>query len=412
MQKHYRGVLHGIPFSVKDQICTENIRTTCGSPLLADFVPKRDATVVMKLRKAGAVLLGKSNMNEFALGDAIRTTFGEPRNPWDSTRRPGSSSSGSAAAVAAGLCAMSIGVDTGGSIRGPAAYTGTVGLRPSPGIVSRAGLLGLSFSLDTLGPITRTVEDCAITLSAIVGHDPRDSMTRAVKTQDYSRALTGDIRGVRVGVLTDRLYGIDPVDPDIKRSVKAAVKSIAKLGASTEEVSLSLADQAALVAVLIMMVEGARLHRPQLVKRLAEYDHNVKVWLLAGAIMPAQLFYAASSIRSRVTRELLTLLTRVDVLLLPTTSIPPPRVGRRRGIRSQEEAKARFGGTRNLVALASLAGVPAISVPCGFTSKGLPVGLQLIGRRFDEGTLLRVAHAYQQSNTWHLRHPPAGRPGR
>ena len=283
----YRGQLHGIPVAVKDQLNTRGIRTTGGSTILADNVPDEDATVIAKLKDAGSILLGKLNMSEFASGDAFRHPYGRPRNPWDLTRNPGTSSSGSGAATAAGLCATSLGEDTGGSIRGPATFCGLVGIRPTWGRVSRYGMQGAAWSMDTAGPISRTVTDCAMTLEAIAGHDPKDPYTWDTPVPDYTAALNGDIRGLKIGVVKERVY-TEVVDSEVGEAVIRAIAQLGDLGAEIEEVSLPLMLHSAAVSSAIIMVDSAALHRQTIAERLGEYDYNNQVRLLAGSILPAK----------------------------------------------------------------------------------------------------------------------------
>ena len=260
-QGKHRGPLHGVPVAVKDQFNTTGIRTTGGSSILKDFVPEEDATVMANLKKAGAVLLGKLNMSEFAMAEIYHHPYGTPRNPWDMERNPGTSSSGSGAATAAFLCATSLGEDTGGSIRGPANFSGLVGLRPSYGRVSRYGVLGGSWSMDTVGPISRSVEDAAITLQAIAGHDPKDLNTWNVPVPDYRRALTGDIQGVKLGVVQERMDS-PTVDPEFGKAVAKAIGVLGELGAAAEDVSIPMAPNAGALTMTILSVEWSNLHRP------------------------------------------------------------------------------------------------------------------------------------------------------
>ena len=403
---NYRGPLHGIPVAVKDQLNTRGIRTTGGSSILADNVPDEDATVVAKLKDAGSVLLGKLNMSEFASGDAFHHPYGRPRNPWDLTRNPGTSSSGSGAATAAGLCATSIGEDTGGSIRGPATFCGLVGIRPTWGRVSRYGMQGAAWSMDTAGPISRTVEDCAITLEAISGHDPNDPYTWNVPVPDYRAGLTGDIRGLKVGVVRERVYS-DVVDSEVGEAVIRAIARLGELGADIEELSLPLMLHSAAISSAIIMVDSAALHRETLAGRLSEYDHNNQVRLLAGSIMPAQTYHRVLRLRHAVRQEILDALSRVDVLVMPTSSIPASLIPEQAGIGSKQEVVDGYAGRRSFTSPYNLAGVPALSVPCGFTAgdQPLPIGLQIAGRPFDEGTVLNAAYAYEQANEWYLRRP-------
>ncbi|HEX2279579.1 MAG TPA: amidase [Candidatus Tectomicrobia bacterium] len=407
-QGKWRGPLHGVPYAVKDQFWTEGIRTTGGSRLLADSIPDEDATVVARLRAAGGILLGKLNMSEFATGNSVHHPFGTPHNPWDLERNPGTSSSGSGAATAAFLCATSLGEDTGGSIRNPANNCGLVGLRPTWGLVSRYGMMGACWSMDIGGPISRTVEDCALTLQAIAGHDPRDPYTANTPVPDYRAGLAGDIRGVRVGVVKEGLDA-DFVHPQVRAALSRAVADLKEQGVSVDEVSIPLLPSAAALTRAILAVESASLHHEWLRTRRHEYDHNVQIDFLTGAVMPAQLYYKAQKLRALVRQQVFDALRKVDVLATPSSSEPAPLLPQAPGLRSKEEARQRMSGRRSLTGVFNLANVPALSVPCGFVSiegKELPVGLQLGGRPFEDGLLLKVAHAYEQATPWHTRRPP------
>jgi aspartyl-tRNA(Asn)/glutamyl-tRNA(Gln) amidotransferase subunit A len=404
----WRGPLHGVPFAVKDQFWTKNIRTTGGSRLLADFVPTEDATVVARLKVAGAILLGKLNMSEFATGNSVYHPYGTPRNPWDLARNPGTSSSGSGAATAAFLCATSLGEDTGGSIRNPANNCGLVGLRPTWGLVSRYGMLGASWSMDIGGPLSRTAEDCAITLQAIAGYDPRDAYTDRRPVPDYHTGLAAGIKGVRIGIIKEAMDA-DFVHPQVKAAVSKAVTDLKEQGVAVDEVSIPLLTSAAAVTRAILAVESASLHRDWLRTRLHDYDHNVQIDFVTGAIMPAQLYYQAQKIRALIRQQVFAALQNVDVLALPSSSEPAPLLPQAPGLKSKDEARQRMAGRRSLTGVFNLANAPALSVPCGFVSVGgkeLPIGLQLAGRPFDDGLLLKVAHAYEQATLWHTRRPP------
>ena len=402
---NYRGPLHGLPVAVKDQFHTAGIRTTGGSALLRDFVPDEDATVMARLKDAGAVLLGKLNMSEFAMADIYRHAYGTPRNPWDLARNPGTSSSGSGAATAAFLCATSLGEDTGGSIRGPANFSGLVGLRPTYGRVSRYGVMGGSWSMDTVGPISRTVEDAALTLQAIAGYDPKDPYTRDVPVPDYRAALTGDLGGLRVGVVGERMDAPN-LDPEMRAAVSAAVSALGELGADVREVSIPLAPAAGAVTMAIIGVEWASLHRQIFEPNLAEMDHNNRIRFLTGGVMPAQAYNKAQKLRALLRRQVLAALAEVDVLALPSGIGPAPPVESVPGVPSKELARAGLNARISFTGPFNLAGVPAISVPCGFTASGLPLGLQLAGRPFAEETLFRAAYAYERATDWHTRRPP------
>ena len=401
---NYRGPLHGIPLAVKDQFNTAGILTTGGSSILSDFVPDEDATVMAKLKEAGAVLLGKLNMSEFAMSEIYHHPYGTPRNPWDLTRNPGTSSSGSGAATAAFLCATSLGEDTGGSIRGPANFSGLVGIRPSFGRVSRYGVMGGSWSMDTVGPISRTVEDAAITLQAIAGHDPQDPYTWNVPVPDYRAALTGDIGGLKVGVIAERMDAPN-LDPEMRDAVTAAIGALGELGASSQEVSIPLAPHAGALSWTMIGVEWASLHRKTFEPNFEQLDRNNQIRFLTGLVIPAQAYNKAQKVRALLRQEILSALDEVDVLALPTGISAAPPVESVPGVQSKEQALAGLNARISFTGPFNLAGVPAISVPCGFTASGLPLGIQIVGKPFAEETLFRVAHAYEQATGWHTRRP-------
>jgi len=402
------GPLHGVPFAVKDQFWSAGVLTTAGSTLLADFVPQEDATVVARLKQAGAILLGKLNMSEFATGNSVHHPYGMPHNPWCLDRHPGTSSSGSGAATAAFLCATSIGEDTGGSIRNPANNSGLVGIRPTWGLVSRYGMLGASWSMDIGGPLSRTVEDCTLTLQAIAGYDPLDPTTAKRPVPDYRAGLGESIQGLRVGVVREAV-GADFLHPQVRSAVAQALTDLEHLGATLTDVSLSLLPSAAAVTRAILAVESASLHHDWVRHRLHEYDHNVAIDFLTGSLLPASLYYKAQKLRELTRRQVLEVLQSVDVLALPSSSEPAPLLPQAAGIKSKEEATERMAGRRSLTGVFNLASVPALSVPCGFVSldgSDLPIGLQLAGRPFEDGLLLKAAYAYEQHTTWHTRRPP------
>ena len=401
----YLGPMHGIPVAVKDQFNTAGIRTTGGSNLLWDYVPDEDATVVANLKTAGAVLLGKLNLSEFALGESFHHPAGVPRNPWDLERNPGISSSGSAAATAAFLCTTSLGEDTGGSTRIPAAWSGLVGHRPTWGLVSRYGVLPACWSMDTVGPLSRTMEDCAITLQAIAGYDPKDPYTRHEPAPDYRAALDGDIRGIRIGVITEKVYG-DDVDREVTEAVAAATGVLGELGATVEQVSIPLLEHGGAVSKCLTDMEAAAVHHQWLKSRAAEYDHNSRVRLLTAILTPAQVYYKAQKLRAMIRAHILEQLQRVDVLVLATSPAAAPRIADAPGIKSQEDAHSRMAGVRSFTGPFNLANLPAVSVPCGFTSDNLPIGLQIAGRPFEDATVMKVGHAYEQNTDWHTRRPP------
>ena len=402
---NYRGPMHGLPVAVKDQFYTKGIRTTGGSAILKDLVPNEDATVVANLKAAGSVLLGKLNMSEYAMGDAFFHPFGTPHNPWDLSRNPGTSSSGSGAATAAFLCATSLGEDTGGSIRGPASFCGLVGIRPSWGRVSRYGVLGASWSMDTVGPISRTTADCAMTLGAIAGYDPKDPSTWDVPVPDYLSMLTGEIRGLKVGVIRERV-DTEAVDPEVRDNVVQAIAVLGEMGADIQEVSIPLIVHSAAISNTIILTDAAGVHRQGIDEHLGEYDHNIQIRLLVGSVIPAQAHQKAVKLRQVLRQQILDALEKVDVLVMPTSSIPASPIPTKAGIGSKQEVLDGLAGRRSFTAPFNVANTPALSINCGFTSQQLPVGFQIAGKPFDEGTLFRVAHAYEQATDWHTRRPP------
>ena len=408
-QGRYRGPLHGVPVGVKDQVHTTGVLTTDASKIRADFVPTEDATVVAKLKEAGAVIIGKTNMSEFAIGDSFSSFKGPARNPWDLSRDPGTSSTGSGAATAARLCATSLGEDTGGSIRGPASLCGLVGLRPTWGRVSRYGADGACWSIDTIGPISRTVEDCAATIGAIAGYDSKDPYTRQVPVPDYRQALTGDITGLKVGLVQEYL---DPdksgVDPRVRDAIIAAAGVLSELGAEVRDVSLPLSVNCGVAIRTITHVERVSLHPEWLRERPQDYHHNTRVSFSTANLIPAPVYYKAQKMRAMVRREVLGALEDVDVLIQPTSAAPAGVMSMDGTVASKEQAKQALhrGGYTGPY---SLTGTTAMSILCGFSSEGdggLPLAMQIAGRPFDEATVLRVGHAYEQATPWHNRLPP------
>ena len=396
----YRGPMHGIPVAVKDQVKSKGIRTTCGSPIFSDNVPDEDGTVLANLKNAGAVLLGKANMTEFGT-TGISHAFEFPRNPWNLERHTGGSSSGSGAATAAFMCATSLGEDTGGSVRFPATWCGLVGLRPSYGRVSRYGVIPGVWSMDAIGPISRTVQDCAMTLGAIAGHDPKDGYTWDVPVPDYPAALTGDVRGLRLGVITEQMES-DLVDPGVRDSVTAAVSKLVELGATVQDVSIPLSVHQGTISGGLR-VEAPTNYRELILNRLQDIRHDNRIGYLVGSILPAQAYYKTQKLRTLLRRQVLDALEKVDVLVMPTSGeaaqmiVPDPPI-------TEKKEPSRIG--RLLTPLFSLANVTAVSVPCGFTSDDLPIGLQLAAKPFEEATVLNAAYAYEQATTWHTRRPP------
>jgi aspartyl-tRNA(Asn)/glutamyl-tRNA(Gln) amidotransferase subunit A len=390
--------------SLKDLYYTRGVRTTAGSKVLADFVPTYDATVTAKLRRAGAIVIGKNNLHEFAPGGSSNNAhYGPGRNPWDPSRIPGGSSGGSAAAVAASMGMASMGSDTAASIRLPAALCGVVGLKPTYGRVSCHGVIALSWSLDTVGPLARTAEDCALVLQAVAGHDPKDPVSVRAPVPDYAAALDRDIRGLRVGVPREHFF--QNTSPEVADLTRAAIRVLGDLGASVREVSLPLAGVSTYAANVLSRAEGAAYHEHWLRTRRADYSPDIRDRLETGFFISAVDYIKAQQIRTLVQRQFNGVMEEVDLLAMPTTPIPAHPIGPEPILPPGSDQE----GMLSMVVLTrphNVAGLPAISVPCGFTAEGLPVGLQLGGRALDEATVLRAAHAYQRATDWHRRRPP------
>jgi len=396
-----RGPLDGIPFALKDLYETAGVRTTAGAKILADHVPQRDAACVRRLSEAGAVLLGKLNMHEWAYGGTTAVShFGPCHNPWDLERIPGGSSGGSAAALAASLCLGSLGSDTGGSIRMPASLCGIVGLKPTYGRVSKQGVIPLSDSLDHAGPMARSVEDAALILQAIAGPDPDDPTTVDRPVPDYAASLKGDVRGLRVGV-PDR-DALSSVSEDVIQGIEEALRTLATLGASVIEVAVPWLLEAVVIWPNIAGPEAAHYHRQNLQQRPQDIAEQVRNRLLAGRNLAAVEYLRGLDVQRRIKGEAATLFADIDLLVTPTTPFTATR------IEDELAAVGREGRIHHFTAPFNITGQPAISVPCGFDPQGLPIGLQIIGRPWEEETVLRLAHAYEQATDWHHRRPPLG----
>ena len=399
------GPLHGVPYAVKDQFATAGVRTTLGSRLLEGNVPGEDATVITRLNGAGGVLLGKLNLTEFALGGTQNFPFGQPRNPWNVEHDPGGSSSGSGIAVAAALCAASLGEDTGGSVRSPASWCGVVGLRPTWGRVSRHGSFPLSWSLDTAGPLTRTVEDAALLLQVVAGYDPKDPLTSRRPSPECLPALGRGVGGLRIGIIRELTFS-EETHTEVRTAVTAAAERLHGLGATVDEVSIPLVPLAGAVFMALADSDGAGLHQPWLRTRAMEYDQGTRRRLLTASLIPTAIYHQAARARALIRAQLRAALASYDLLVCPTAhQAAPPITAGRGAITQRQDVAGRFFTRRSYVAPASLAGIPAIAIPCGFTREGLPIGLQLLGRPFDEATLLRAAYAYEQETEWSRRRP-------
>ena len=413
--------LTGMPMQIKDVMCTRGIRTTCSSRMLEEFVPTYDATVVEKLYSQDAVLLGKGNMDEFAMGSSTENSaFFPSRNPWDLERVPGGSSGGGAAAVAAEEAIYALGSDTGGSIRQPASFCGVVGMKPTYGLVSRFGLIAYASSLDQIGPITKDVTDCALVLNTITGHDPKDSTSIPYQVPDYTHALTGDIKGLRIGVPKE--YFAEGMEAKVKSGLMSAISVLQDLGASLGEVSLPTTPYALACYYILALSEcSANLARYDGVKYGFSYQDTENMWeamektrqhgfgaevkrrIMLGTYALSAGYYdayylKAQKVRTLLCREFDEAFRRFDALVTPTS----PTVAFRLGEKTEDPVQMYLSDIYTVPV--NVAGLPAISVPCGLAD-GLPVGMQLIGPALSEGTLLRIAHAYEQATEWHRARP-------
>jgi aspartyl-tRNA(Asn)/glutamyl-tRNA(Gln) amidotransferase subunit A len=401
----WRGALHGVPIAIKDNFATGGIPTTCGARILRDWIPERDATVARRLAEAGSILLGKTNMSEFAFA-AIHPDFGPPRNPWNLDRFTGGSSSGSAAAVATSLCFGSVGTDTGASIRGPAGHCGIVGFKPTYGLVSRAGVIPLSWSLDHTGPIARTVDDAGILLDAISGFDPSDPTSVSASSLRGQRTslqnLARDVRRLRVGVLNEFLGG--STTPGVAACVHKALQALEPFIGTLEEVALPRIDEAISAWTTICYAEASAYHQQALARRPQDFSDVLRERLLAGLAIPAVQYVQAQRVRRMVSNAYAALFQRIDLLVLPTNRTEAPTIADAITTTGRDDLRDR------LVHLApfNLAGLPAVSVPCGFTSLGLPVGLQIVGPRFTDWRVLATAGVYEQTSGWSRARPRIG----
>ena len=395
----YRGPLHGIPIGLKDLYDTAGILTTAMSRVTPDRVPTEDATTVARLNQAGTILLGKLAMHEFALGGPDFTSLFPPaRNPWNLAHIPGGSSSGSGAAVAAGLCMGALGSDTGGSIRGPASMCGIVGIKPTYGRVSNFGVVPLSWSQDHCGPMTWTVADNALMLQALAGHDPKDPTTSTAPVPDYSAALRDGIAGMTIGVPRRYFFEAGPdVEPETLDAIEGALEVMAELGATVRDVDIPHVEQSRAANQTIMMGEAFAYHEHNLKTRREDYGAMVRDRFLLGGMLTISDYVQAQRVRSLIKREMADALREVDVLVTPTSPKPAAALEGYSG--GATLTGPSFTGPFNA------SGIPAISTPGGFSSDGLPIGLQIAGKPFDEATVLRVAYAYEQAARWFERRP-------
>ena len=393
----YRGPLHGIPYALKDIYCTQGILTSGGSKTRFDHVPLQDATAARRMREAGAILLGKLQTHEFAHGGpSFDLPWPPARNPWNLEHFTGGSSSGAGAALAARLVPAALGTDTGGSIRGPAALCGIAGFKPTYGLVSRAGVLPNSFTMDHCGPMARTVEDCALLLQTIAGSDPADAASVAVDLPDYRTALSGGVKGLRIGVLRHCWEEEAPVSPELAAAMESAIRLLQSLGARLEDCRVRSGRDLRDIKTLIGETEIFAIYSEDLRRRPGDFGRD-----FLGRILPACLFQSADYVQAsrehrRVIREMDPLYQRYD-LLLATGAGPAPRLDAHR--------TTNFWQKPNVFTLANVTGGPSLALPAGLSEAGLPLGMQLIGRPFDDATVLRAGHAWQQATDWHTRSP-------
>jgi len=417
----HKGKLSGVPMALKDNICTKDIRTTCSSRILENFMPPYQSTVAGKLADEGYILVGKTNLDEFAMGSSTENSaFGITRNPWSKDRVPGGSSGGSAAAVASDQCIAALGSDTGGSIRQPASFCGVVGLKPTYGRVSRYGLVAFASSLDQIGPITKDVRDAALLLNVISGHDVCDSTSANVDVPDFVSGLGKALKGLKAGV--PREYFIEGMDKEVETAVRAAIKQIESLGAEIVEVSLPHTEYAVAAYYLLATSEassnlarydgvkyGLRVNGADLIDtykktRSQGFGAEVKRRIMLGTFALSSGYYdayyrKAQQVRTLIKQDFEKAFAEVDCIVTPTSPTAAFRIGEKVSDPLQMYLTDIFTLSINM------SGVPAISVPCGFTSDGLPIGVQIIGKHFDEATVLSTAHAYEQSTEWHKRKP-------
>jgi aspartyl-tRNA(Asn)/glutamyl-tRNA(Gln) amidotransferase subunit A len=417
-----RSPLLGVPVALKDNFLTEGLRTTCASKILGDFISPLDATTVKKLRAAGAVIVGKTNLDEFAMGSsAENSAFFPTRNPWNLQRIPGGSSGGSAAAVAADECIAALGTDTGGSIRQPAACCGIVGLKPTYGRVSRFGIIAFASSMDQVGPMTKDVRDNALLLEAIAGHDPADSTSVRLAVPKYSELLNGGVKGLRIGIPKE--YFIAGMQTEVEKAVRRGIAVLENNGAIIQEISLPHTEYAIAVYYLVATAEassnlarydgmrfGSRaeardLTETYMISRDQRFGAEVKRRIMLGTYALSAGYYdayylKAQRVRALIKRDFDAALESCDVIVTPTT----PTTAFKLGEKTQDPLQMYLSDIFTISI--NLAGLPALSLPCGFDADGMPIGMQIIGKRFDEATILQVGSHYEQASEWHKRKPP------
>ena len=413
--------LLGIPIAVKDNFLTQGIKTTCASRILGEFIPPYDSNTATKIREAGAIITGKTNLDEFAMGSsAENSAFFPTRNPWDTSRVPGGSSGGSAAAVAADQCIAAVGTDTGGSIRQPAAFCGIVGLKPTYGRVSRYGIVAFASSMDQVGPMTKDVRDCALMLAAIAGYDPRDSTSVNQSVPTYIDELNADVKGLRLGIPKE--YFVSGMQPEVQQGVRDAVRQLERNGAVLQEISLPHTEYAVAVYYIIATAEassnlarydgmrygyrapGNDLTDTYMLSREQGFGPEVKRRIMLGTYVLSAGYYEAYYLKAQKVRALIKkdfdeAFNTCDAIITPTVPTTAFKIGEK----TQDPLQMYLSDIYTISV--NLAGVPALSLPCGFDSHGLPIGMQIVGKRFDESTVLNIAFAFEQQSEWHKRKP-------
>ena len=404
----FRSALHGLPVGIKEQIDVAGRATTGGSLIFKTNITPDDATVVSKLRESGAVIIGKLNMMEFAIAETIEFPWGTPLNPWNTERTPGGSSSGSAIAVATSMVPATLGGDTGGSIRMPASLCGIVGFRPTYGRVSRAGSLSACWSMDTLGPFTKTVSDCALMMESISGFDKRDIYSNKRSVPPYFRKLDKSehkVKGLKIALISE-LLSPDFVEPEVINAVENAAKVFEVNGAKVDRISVPRVKDAGITHWTICFTEFAQANKRLLQNHLQELTHMVKIAVATGTIIPGGAYYKALQLRELIKHDLLKPFEDFDLILTPTMTSGAQPPNSNVHTNSKEEVLEGLHGAPKLTAPFNLAGLPGLSIPCGFTSEKLPIGLQIVGKPFDETTVLQAAYLYESNTDWHTYYPP------
>ena len=404
MAGHDLGPLHGIPIALKDNVALRGFPTTAGSKILADWIPDQDATVAARLRQAGAVFVGKLNMHEFAWGGTSDNPhYGTVRNPWNVDRFPAGSSGGSGAAVAARACYGAIGTDTGGSIRLPSAINGIVGIRPTYGRVSNHGIVPLAWSMDTAGPMTRTVEDCALMFGAVAGHDPKDAATGRAAVPDYTDGMRSGIEGLRIGIIPG--YFFHRLQAPVREAVTGALDVMVKAGAQLVDVDIRNIHGNISAQLTIEAAEPSTWHQRWLRERPDDYGDDVRTLLEVGELLLATHYLQAQRYRSLLRSEFMDAFKRVDVFVCPTLPFTATRIGEMKVVIEPGQEEEMLSAIMQFTGVPSLTGLPSLNVPCGFDPDGMPIGMQIIGRPFDEATLFRAGMAYQSATDFHRREP-------